>query len=107
VILSTKIKPEIQNFILQYVEILYKDVLMMTEGTDPPIPYQIIFLPDDLKEMWVMDNTNKKMIRIYTGMELLIADAPDEEGYVKIISDNIPRGYAEIPLKYIKQIGYN
>ena len=105
--MSNKIKPEIQNFILQYVEILYKDVLSMSTSSEPPIPYQIIDLPDDLKEMWVLDNTNKKMIRIYSGMEVLIADAPDEEGYVKIISDNIPRGYAEIPLKYIKQIGYN
>ena len=40
---------------MQYVEILYKDVLSMNEGSDPPIPYQIIILPDDLKEIWIKD----------------------------------------------------
>jgi len=105
--LSKKIKNSNQKYILNYVELLYKDILLMSAGEEEPIPYQLIFLPENKKEMDIYDKTSRKMLKVTQGTEVLIVSMKDDEGFVKTYSHSFPGGHAEIELKYIKDIGYN
>jgi len=105
--LSKKIKDSNQKYILNYVELLYKDILLMKANEEEPIPYQLIFLPENKKEMDIYDKAARKMLKVTQGTEVLIVSVKDSEGFVKAYSHSFPGGYAEIELKYIKDIGYN
>ena len=105
--LVKKIKKDIQDHILKYAETMYHDVLQMKTKNEIPIPYQIISLPDDQKELWIYDKTCRNMLKVSEGAEVLVVSEIDEENFVKVLSLSFPTGQAEIHVKYIKEIGYN
>jgi len=106
-ILAKKIKKEIQDHILKYVETMYNDLLQMKTKNEIPVPYQIISLPNDQEELWIYDKTYRNMLKVSAGAEVLVVSEVDEENFVKVLSLSFPTGHAEIHVKYIKEIGYN
>ena len=105
--LPSKIKKNVQDYIINYADEFYKNVLIMKTKNEEPIPYQVISLPDEKKELWIYDKVSGKMLKASEGAEVLVISDTDKEGYVKTFSNAFAGGYVEIELKYIKEIGYN
>ena len=79
----------------------------MKANNEEPVSYQLISLPDNIKEMQIYDKVTRKLLKVSQGAEVLIVSEKDSEGFVKAFSHAFPGGYAEIEMKYIKDIGYN